>query len=170
MILSRVENHSVFRSTGNNPQADPSKQLAVALRRFGAEYSSAGAVIPTSQLFGISEGSVVMYTRRVCIALASQFATVITWPTVVERRTMKYRLREGPAHLFENCIGMIDGTLIPFWTAPGFDIAVKQAYYNYQKGRSGFQATIVCDDRRRIQHFTSLVVGKPLLTRCKADD
>src|SRR5437763_17156372 len=101
MILSRIENHSIFRSTENNPQADLSKQLAVALHHFSAEYSSAGAVIPMSQLFGSSEGSVVIYMRRVCIALASQFATIITWPTNVKRRTMKYRLREGPAHLFE---------------------------------------------------------------------
>lgn len=47
---------------------------------------------------------------------------VVRWPTIQERAAMKSRLLEDAGNLgwllWRNCIGMVDGTLIPIKCRP----------------------------------------------------
>jgi len=70
--------------------------------------------------------------------------------TVGERGLMKasirYLLPQEDARIFEDCIGIVDGTLIPFGTSPGFPMEDQNTnLFNYKKRRYGIQATLVCD-------------------------
>jgi hypothetical protein len=68
-LTALIEHHPIFHASGVFEQAPVQKQLAVDLRRFAGEYSSSGWVISTAQMFGIGEGTVVLYTRRICTVL-----------------------------------------------------------------------------------------------------
>ena len=121
-IASRIEDHIIFKSNGNHRQAEPSFQLAVALHRFGSETACANSCINTGQIFGIGGGTAVLYTQRVIIALMGLWQDAVRWPSVDERREMRLRLRQDSGNhgwkIFENCIGVLDGTLLPFKLQP----------------------------------------------------
>ena len=62
-VLCMIEGNIVFRNNSHNKQASPSKQLAVALRRLCTESSVSASCMNTAQIFGVSEGTVVLYTK-----------------------------------------------------------------------------------------------------------
>jgi hypothetical protein len=64
-IVGVIENHAVFHNFSMNDQAPIPLQVAVTIRRLCCESSSSGSsVTSTAQLFGISEGAVVVFTKR----------------------------------------------------------------------------------------------------------
>lgn len=140
-------------------------QLLVALRRYGSEGAVGAAVVSVSQLFGIGEGTVVHYTKRVNVALNSLWQDVTKWHTAEDKFRMKQRLRDAGFELFEDCIGVVDGTMFPFKWKPFPDDRAVQ-YWNYRKKSYGLQATIVCDDMGRIIHFSSVYPGSVHDARC----
>lgn len=93
-ILSVIKDSAVFHNNSHLQQAPPAKQLAVALRRLCTESSIAGSCINTAQVFGIAEGTIVLYTRRVIKALMDVWQETIRWPTEREKREMCKRLNE----------------------------------------------------------------------------
>ena len=110
MILNRIQDHPVF----GPQQAAMQHQLQVTLRRFGSSIDT----IQVGQMFGIGDGTVSLYTRRVCTALMSLWKDVVQWPT--EEEQIKIRLRNHSTwSVWEDCIGILDGTLIPFTSKPG---------------------------------------------------
>ena len=124
----------------------------VALRRLACEGSTGAAVLSVSQMFGIGEGTVTLYTKRVVKALSQLQAKVVTWPTNEEKLQMRTRL-QGKFPLFEDCIGILDGTLIAFKNRPNRDPTVYTQYYNHRKAKYGLYATVICDDQKRFIHF-----------------
>ncbi|KAF8417706.1 hypothetical protein EV426DRAFT_510705, partial [Tirmania nivea] len=56
-------------------------QLLIALRRLGCEAASGSGVVSVAQLFGIGEGTVVLYTRRVICALIGLWGEMARWHT-----------------------------------------------------------------------------------------
>ena len=94
-ILSKIENHVVFYNNSRNPQVESLKQLLVALRRLACEGGTDAAVLSVSQMFGIGEGTVTLYTKRVVKALSQLQNQVVTWPTIEEKVHMKRRLRNA---------------------------------------------------------------------------
>lgn len=71
---------------------------------------------------------------------------MLFWPTKEEKAEIKARIKE--AYGFPDCIGFIDGTLIPLYKKPNKD---GMDYYSY-KGRYGLAAMAVCDDKKRIRY------------------
>ncbi|KAF3901799.1 hypothetical protein AA313_de0205720 [Arthrobotrys entomopaga] len=152
LILSRIGSSSVF----NTKQAPIDLQLGATLRRFGGH----GDVMQVAQLFGIGDGTVSEYTDRVCTALLELFTTEVRWSTEEEQTKMKARLRGSPkSKAWEDCIGFIDGTLVPFNSKPGFPMDIASGFFNRRKHRYGMAVTVVCDDQNRILHFTCLFPG-----------
>ena len=58
-ILTRIQGHPVFHTsdTTRRPQEDPEFQLQVALKRFGAEGSTASSVTAIARHFGCGAGA-----------------------------------------------------------------------------------------------------------------
>lgn len=125
------------------------------MRRFGG----LDDVSQIAQKFGIGEGTVVLYTQRVAGALMELWSEYVRWPTAEEQAAMKARLRAKDFAVWEDCVGFIDGTMFPFATRPAFGKEDARNYYNMRKHAYGQHATVVCDDKNRIIHFTSLFPG-----------
>ena len=79
------------------------------------------------QIFGIGDGTVSLYTRRVCTALMRSWRDAVRWPTEEEQMKMKLRLQARPSwQVFEDCISMLNGTLIPSLGSQVFQWTLQQ--------------------------------------------
>ena len=163
LIHELIKDHPVFSNNSKNPQVASSKQLAVALRRLASESSTAGSVMNMAQVFGIGEGTVTLYTKRVTKALVSLWGDVVKWPSIEERAQMKLRLladaEDNGWPLWQDCIGIVDGTLVPFKGRPlGKEESAE--YFNFRKAKYGLQVTLIVDDKRRV--LVSSMILPPL--------
>jgi hypothetical protein len=98
MLLNLIQDYPGF----NAKQAPVHQQLGIALRRFGSSMDT----MQVGQMFGVGDGTVSLYTRRVCKALMQHWKEVVYWPTKEEQTKMKIRLRARPSWVvWEDCIG-----------------------------------------------------------------
>lgn len=165
-VLDWIQGHPVFKNNSRYPQVDPMVQLLVALRRLGSEASSAAGVLSVAQLFGIRDGTVVLYTNRVILALMEYWGKMVRWHTPEEKLAMRRRLQANPRHnLFKHCVGVIDGTYFAFKFKPYPDERSVQ-FFNYRKKFYGLQATVICDDLGRILQFSSVFPALVHDARC----
>jgi hypothetical protein len=67
-VLSKIEGNLVFYNNANYQQAPVAKQLAVTMKRLTSETATASSIYQTAVLFGISEGTVNLYTKQVVCA------------------------------------------------------------------------------------------------------
>lgn len=142
--------HSIFSNNSYAEQAPVEQQAAVALERLG-KYGTGAAPGVLKRIYGIGKGTVDLYTARVITALVDMAGQVIRWPNVSERQRIKEAFAEDG---FFDCIGLIDGTLIPLSARPG---KCGEVYFD-RKHNHSIAAQVVCDHRRRI---TTLHVGFP---------
>ena len=75
-LANLICSHPIFSSQGNKPQACVEFQLAVFLCRLG----STGSLFEICSRFGIGEGTVIFYTKRVIQAIMAQKKNFIKWP------------------------------------------------------------------------------------------
>ncbi|XP_055356364.1 uncharacterized protein LOC129601553 [Paramacrobiotus metropolitanus] len=143
IVLGKIANHQIFVSNNPKPQSSVSDQLTIALYRFGNS-GNAASIGKTARRFGLSEGTVELFTRRVIAALLSLEDEVIRWPSPEEKLAIKTKIRSE--YHFPNCIGFVDGTDIVLEYRPGLNGV---DYFN-RKRRYAIAAMIVCDADRRI--------------------
>ncbi|KAL2642651.1 hypothetical protein R1flu_010238 [Riccia fluitans] len=107
-LLDRLKDHSIFQNESSHPQAPVVVQLTVALDRLGHEGN--GVCIERSkELWGVSHGTIVNYTKRVLVAIEDRLAGELKWPREDERRKIFEAFEEKG---FPGCVGLIDGTLV----------------------------------------------------------
>ncbi|CAI2170062.1 15055_t:CDS:2, partial [Funneliformis geosporum] len=75
-LLSLIKTYPIFNTNNNKQQADISLQLAVFLHRL----ASKGDIFTICALFGIAEGTVILYIKRVLIAILSFKLNFVKWP------------------------------------------------------------------------------------------
>lgn len=166
-ILDQIKDHEIFKNRSKFQQIDPMVQLLVTLRRLGCEASSGAALISVSQLFGIGEGTVVLYTKRVVTALMSLWVETVKWHNFGDKAAMKSRLRNSDRgiDLWQDCVGVLDGTYFPFKFKPYPDERAIQ-YFNHHKKFYGLQATVICNDRGKVIYFSSIYPASVHDARC----
>src|SRR5579859_8283503 len=110
-ILARIRGHPIFHTSDatGRPQEHPEFQLQVALKRFGTEGSTASSVNAIARHFGCGAGTVLLYTKRVVIALMSLWREVVSWRSKREKREMRDRIREKGYEVFFISIGLTEG-------------------------------------------------------------
>ncbi|KAL3693772.1 hypothetical protein R1sor_007423 [Riccia sorocarpa] len=146
-----IQDHPIFFNNSNCPQTPAVVQLAVGLDRLGHEGN--GACIDRSmELWGISHGSLVNFTRRVLIAIEDTLRRELQWPTPQERQRISEAFTEKR---FLGCVGLIDGTLVELVQMPHFD---GETYYD-RKANYSLNVQIVCDHRRKILFLYSGLPG-----------
>ncbi|WWC67859.1 uncharacterized protein I206_101776 [Kwoniella pini CBS 10737] len=84
-LLTTLQDHPIFKSTGKRPQAVPKYQITVAIWRLGHDGTGASAVC-INQHFHIAEGTCNIWTDRFIYALLDLEDEVILWPDKLERR------------------------------------------------------------------------------------
>ena len=123
-LITKIETHSIFQSTGNKQQAPVELQLAIFLRRIGSK----DEIFSICSRFGISEGTIYLYCKRIMLAILSLKNSLVIWPTGESRKIVHSGFKNIGG--FENVIGAIDGTHIILGIAP---LKQPEIYWNRKK-------------------------------------
>lgn len=149
-IVNLIKHHSAFQCRSSDSRGPPPKpachQLLVLLKYYGCEGNSATS-IAISNFFGIGAGMVDDCRNNALSALLSLEAATYIWPDADERKSICARIKEK--FLFPNCVGFIDGTLLPLASRPllhGENYLSRKRFY-------AIVMLIVCDDNSRILYY-----------------
>lgn len=147
-ILNHIKNTNVFKSdeARGRKMRPVSHQLLVFLYRIGRSGADGGP-IPVSRFFKIGQGTVSLYVDRVSSALNSYENLHTMWPSCEEREAIKRRVKI--MYGFQNCVGILDGTLFILDKRP----SVYGDVYYCRKSCYAINCIIICDDRRRIRYY-----------------
>ncbi|CAB5364010.1 unnamed protein product [Rhizophagus irregularis] len=123
-LVSLLITHPIFQNNSNHSQAPVELQLAIFLRRIGSKEDIFGLC----SRFGIAEGTVYLYCKRVMIAIFSLKKTLVKWPT----GEAKQNIHKGFKNIgeMEDVIGAIDGSHIVLANAP---LRQSETYWNRKK-------------------------------------
>ncbi|KAG2365342.1 hypothetical protein BDR07DRAFT_1449849 [Suillus spraguei] len=97
-------------ASGGRPQRPITYQLATFLCRVGAENA-----LKTASIMAIAEGTVYLYTERVCMAFHRLRSRFLAWPGPVRRQQLSDAMNEWG---FPGCIGIGDGSYIRLQDKP----------------------------------------------------
>lgn len=151
-LVDIIKDNPVFSNQSNREQDPVHHQLLVTLFRLG-KYGNGAGIGSTASYLCCGDGTAELYTWRCLKAIYDLRGEYITWPQSAERVTIAARVAHG--NVFGNCVGMMDGSLIPIEQRPGIDGA--NDYYT-RKSRYALNILAICDDTKRIR---ALVTGWP---------
>ncbi|KNE89703.1 hypothetical protein PSTG_16834 [Puccinia striiformis f. sp. tritici PST-78] len=97
-----------------------------------------------SEVFNVSEGSIENFTNRTLQAILDLEDRYVKLPTPQERVAMIDSLPKDD--IFRNCVGFVDGTIIPLESAPTKN---KEDYW-MRKTLYALNSLLVCDRNKRI--------------------
>ena len=120
--------------------------LLVFLRRMGAEGTEASSA-KLAHEFGIGKGSVNFYIKRVRKAILDLEDKFVAWPDEKEKERIKTRIKLKSG--FQNCIGIIDGTLIVLHHRPHL---YGDSYFS-RKSCYAINVQVICDDKGKILYY-----------------
>ena len=146
-ITATIENNDVFKGERGPDQLPVKYQLMILLHYLGKEGESNAS---QRDQFKIAYGSTEKARERVVKALNDLRHQYITWPDEEERKQIARRI-EKEFHL-PNCVGFMDGTLLPLGIAPSSDDA---ADYHGRKFQYSLTVLVINDDKRRIRAYLS---------------
>lgn len=145
-VCNTTRSHPVFNRVGKRKLYKVEVQLMVVLKRLGNNFGTTGSSIGRiSRECGISEGSVNVFTKRVFTAIFSLEKRFVYWLTAVEKKGIAKKIQERSG--FPDCIGCVDGSLIPVMYKPSFNGG---DFYN-RKNCYGLNILAVCDHLRRFR-------------------
>ena len=121
-------------------------QLLNFLKRLGSE-GVAGNADSLADYFGIGKGTVYTVINRITKTLLSLKDEYIRWPNEEEKETMKMEIKFK--YGFQNCIGIIDGTIIILDKKP---LQYADAYW-CRKHCYSLNVQVICDNKCRITYF-----------------
>lgn len=120
-LLHLIQNHPIFVSKSSQAQTPVEYQLAVTLYRAG-RYGNGVSVEDVARIAGISEGSVLSFTKRCMTAILCLESQAMRKPTP-EEKEMEKEWIEGqvgcPSFRDGWCTG--DGTLVRLYQKPGLN-------------------------------------------------
>jgi len=136
--------------------------MMVTLKRLGC-FGNGASVGMLATFFRIAEGTVELYTNQCITAILALKPQLLAWPDRVVREEISAGFKDVG---FDQCVGLIDGTLIVLSTKPEQD---GPNYYNC-KGTYGIVTLMICDQQLNIRY---LYTGWPgcshdqrLMTNC----
>jgi DDE superfamily endonuclease len=146
-LVAELKDLPIFRNDGDGCVPRPAEQqLLVLLKYFGSDGNAASS-FNVGAFFGISRGSVESCRLCALRALLTLEDRTYYWPNSEERKQLSNRIRD--TYLFPNCVGFIDGTLLPLATRPllhGENYLSRKRFY-------AIVMLVVCDDNGRILYY-----------------
>ena len=139
-LVDLLQNNDIF----NKEQRPVEAQLLCFLYFYGTTDTNATKI---GRMFGFGKGTVLLYKKRVEIAITSLKNSVISWPDENERQLISKRF--FLEYKFPYCVGIIDGTYLLLRNKPelcGED-------YITRKGGYGINCLIICDDQGKILYY-----------------
>ncbi|CAI2188491.1 7596_t:CDS:2 [Funneliformis geosporum] len=123
--INLLKNHPIFESGSNKLQAPTEFQLAVFLRRLETKED----IFAICSCYGIAEGTVILYCKRVMKAIIFNKEKYIKWPTTDQARNFVYEGFKAIGGI-EEIIRAIDNTYFLFQNASQKD---KEFYFTRKK-------------------------------------
>jgi hypothetical protein len=155
-LTDLIKDHRVFNPhLRTRPQTNPKHQLMCLLVYLSTEGS--GASNPgLRSMFRKGRGTYENFKRR-CVdaiidCLGKQY---LNWPVEGERNEISRRFKDD--YDWPNCVGVVDGTLLPLAFPPETDDAPD---FFGRKYRYSLTVLVVNDDKRRIRYFLAGWPGK----------
>ncbi|KAJ0394561.1 hypothetical protein ATCC90586_002756 [Pythium insidiosum] len=118
-----------FQPSDRRTFRGPAELDLMVLLKYLGSYGNDNTASKYAQFFGFGKGSTKNYIKRATRAILKLEDKVITWPDSDERRQISRRIREKYA--FPNCVGVIDGTLLPLEAKP---VVNGEDYYSRKGG------------------------------------
>jgi hypothetical protein len=144
-LLQLIQHHQVFQSLDQKGRPAV-HQLLVLLKYYGSQ-GNGGSDISLSTFFGVGAGTIQDYRDRALEALLSLEEKAYFWPKQLERQQTARRIQQQ--YYFPNCVGFIDGTLLPLEFKP----VLHGENYLSRKKFYAITMLIVCDDLCRILYY-----------------
>ena len=107
-LLQLIESHPKFINSSQNPQKDPSVQLAVAICCLGSNGNGV-SVFQLKNLFHVGYGTINLYTTWVTKVIYQMRSRLASWPTTKEQLESSQVMQEEG---FPGCVGFVNGTTI----------------------------------------------------------
>jgi DDE superfamily endonuclease len=149
-IVELLKDHEAFSRKGSDSRGPAPQcaayQLLVLLKYYGCEGNQAASKA-LSTFFGIGIGVVDSYRNNALSALLSLESSTYIWPDEEERASIANRIQAN--YKFPNCVGFIDGTLLPLSARPllhGENYLSRKKFY-------AVVMLIVCDEQSRVLYY-----------------
>ncbi|KZT39961.1 hypothetical protein SISSUDRAFT_1002838, partial [Sistotremastrum suecicum HHB10207 ss-3] len=111
-LLGLIDGHPIFTTHSNNQQTPVETQLSVLLYRAG-RYGNGASVADVARVAGISEGAVLLFSRRVMTAILSLQGRAMRKVTEEEKRVeMDWVEERTGCPSFRNGWLTVDGTIV----------------------------------------------------------
>ena len=149
-LLERFED-PIFRNNSPFQQTEVWIQLLLVLHRFGC-YGNGASRGSLARTFGVSAGSVNIFTDRVMQVILDLEPEFLYWPNAAERHQISSHF--GQKFGLPGCVGIVDGTPFNLSQRP----AIEGSSFFNRKSNYAFNIQLVCDDRKLIRAY---VVGWP---------
>jgi hypothetical protein len=154
-LVDLVKDHKAFNGSKTCPQTNPTHQLMCLLLYLSTEGS--GASNPgLRSIFRNGRGSYENYKKRSVDAIIDCLGgKYLHWPLPGERKAIAKRYKEQ--FQWPNCVGSVDGTLLPLAFRPEIDSFPD---YHGRKYQYSLSVLVINDDKRRIRYFSAGWPGK----------
>ena len=124
-LVNLISDHKIFQTKGQKKQASVELQLAVFLHRIGGKSN----IFEICLRFGIAEGTVILYIKRIIKAIISKKSLFVQWPKG-EQHKLVYKGFQLIGE-FKNIIGVVDGTHLILNDKPSSNSP--ESYFNRKK-------------------------------------
>lgn len=120
-LLAAIKDDPVFHNNSQNEQHPVEEQLAIALYRFG-HFGNGATTLKVALWAGVGYGTVERITKRVIMAVCREEfrRAALHWPDDDEKEIAKTWVEENSCPAWRDGWVMVDGTLIPLFSRPGF--------------------------------------------------
>ena len=148
--MDLVWGHDALVSRSQHQKLSPECHILAVLYFLGVQGNTASPTWMMNSL-GVGKGSVNSLVEWGINAILSLKEEAITWPSATHEwneTSKQVKKKSG----FPNCVGIIDGTLLPLQYQP----TVNEEDYKGRKLSYSVNAMIICDDNALIQDY---VVG-----------
>ena len=149
-IVELVEKHPAFGRRNSDSRGPfpkkPAYQMLILLKYYGT-FGNQCSSVALATFFGVGCGVINTCRQNALEALLSLEDQTYFWPDAHDRRRIAARIKE--AYLFPNCVGIIDGTLLPL----AFKPSLHGENYSDRKKNYSLTMLVVCDDNSRILYY-----------------
>ena len=148
-LADLIKGHKAFNpGSKTKHQADPMKQLMCLLVYLSTEGTGASNPMLRS-IFKKGRGTFENFKNRCIDAIIDCLGkTYYSWPIEGERKEIAKRFKKEFG--WPNCVGIIDGTLLPLALKPE---SMNAPDYHGRKYNYSLTVLIINDDKRRIRYF-----------------
>ncbi|KAG2233662.1 hypothetical protein INT48_008452 [Thamnidium elegans] len=151
-LVNELKDHEVYQSKGLRPQSDFKVQIALVLDRIGSR-GIGNSVGRLARSYGVSEGSVVKFTKRFFEAVVSLQTKYLSWPTDEEKTEIKSVNAEKTG--FKDCIGIVDGMTADLAWKP----SERAKLFLSGKEKYSLQSISICDQNKKIRYLETGFYG-----------